>query len=136
MSDVFWDDKNIEILKKCYAEGLSSSQIAAKIPYATRNAVIGKIYRLGLMRDDKPKQPPKPRRAGAGAGTLARLKSFVANTDPGFVEVPANVTGIPISEREGAMCCWPLDGGTCCGAATVGFRKPYCAEHTDRARRA
>jgi hypothetical protein len=134
MTDVLWNEENVKILKECFAAGQSASQIAVKIPYATRNAVIGKINRLGLTRVAKLKQKSKPRRSGAG--TLARLKSFVAKADPGFVETPANVTGIPVSEREGAMCCWPLNGGTCCGAVTVGFRKPYCPGHTKMARRA
>lgn len=136
MTNVVWDDNNIEILKREHAAGLSSSQIAAQIPYATRNAIISKIHRLGLTRDDKPKQPPKPKPRCVGVPYhLRRFETIKANVDPGFVETPGNATGVPISEREGAMCCWPLDGDTCCGAATVGFRKPYCVKHARIARR-
>lgn len=44
-----WTDKNVELLRKLWAEGKSSSQIAKAIGgNMTRNAVIGKVHRLGL----------------------------------------------------------------------------------------
>jgi len=43
-----WTDERVELLKKLWAEGLSASQIAGKLGDVTRNAVIGKVHRLGL----------------------------------------------------------------------------------------
>ncbi len=43
-----WTDERVELLKKLWADGLSASQIAAKLGEVTRNAVIGKVHRLGL----------------------------------------------------------------------------------------
>jgi GcrA cell cycle regulator len=43
-----WDDGRIERLKKLWSDGLSASQIAAELGGVTRNAVIGKVHRLGL----------------------------------------------------------------------------------------
>ena len=43
-----WPLERTELLKKLYGEGLSASQIAGKLGGITRNAVIGKIHRLGL----------------------------------------------------------------------------------------
>lgn len=43
-----WNDERVELLKKLWAEGLSASQIAGRIGEVTRNAVIGKVHRLGL----------------------------------------------------------------------------------------
>ena len=43
-----WTDERVELLKKLWAEGLSASQIAARLGGVTRNAVIGKAHRLGL----------------------------------------------------------------------------------------
>ena len=42
-----WTDDRVEVLKKLWAEGLSASQIAARLGGVTRNAVIGKVHRLG-----------------------------------------------------------------------------------------
>src|SRR5512134_1496608 len=43
-----WTDERVELLKKLWAEGLSASQIASRLGGVTRNAVIGKVHRLGL----------------------------------------------------------------------------------------
>ena len=43
-----WTDERVELLKKYWSEGLSASQIASKLGGVTRNAVIGKVHRLGL----------------------------------------------------------------------------------------
>ena len=43
-----WTDERVELLKKMWAEGNSASQIAKELGAVTRNAVIGKVHRLGL----------------------------------------------------------------------------------------
>ena len=43
-----WTDERVETLKKMWAEGQSASQIAKELGAVTRNAVIGKVHRLGL----------------------------------------------------------------------------------------
>jgi GcrA cell cycle regulator len=43
-----------ESLKKMWLEGMSASQIAAEFGDVTRNAVIGKVHRLGLSGRGKP----------------------------------------------------------------------------------
>ena len=43
-----WTDDRVEILKKMWGEGKSASQIAKELGGVTRNAVIGKVHRLGL----------------------------------------------------------------------------------------
>ncbi len=43
-----WTDERVETLKRMWAEGQSASQIAKEIGGVTRNAVIGKVHRLGL----------------------------------------------------------------------------------------
>lgn len=67
-----WTDERVELLKKMWNEGHSASQIAKELGGVTRNAVIGKVHRLGLSNrngpeadataDAKPKaaaEPPK-----------------------------------------------------------------------------
>jgi GcrA cell cycle regulator len=43
-----WTDERVETLKTMWAEGKSASQIAKELGGITRNAVIGKVHRLGL----------------------------------------------------------------------------------------
>jgi GcrA cell cycle regulator len=57
-----WTDERVELLKKLWGDGLSASQIAAELGSVTRNAVIGKVHRLGLS--GRAKAPaPQPARA-------------------------------------------------------------------------
>src|SRR5580700_3480057 len=62
-----WTEERVENLKKLWGEGLSASQIAAELGGITRNAVIGKVHRLGLS--GRAKSPtsaaPRPRKARA-----------------------------------------------------------------------
>ena len=76
-----WTDERVELLKKMWGDGQSASQIAKELGGVTRNAVIGKVHRLGLSNrattasakpataskaeaksatEPKPKAAPKP----------------------------------------------------------------------------
>ena len=52
-----WTDERVELLKKLWIDGLSASQIAAELGNVTRNAVIGKVHRLGLSGRAKDAKP-------------------------------------------------------------------------------
>ena len=52
-----WTDDRVEILTKLWGEGLSASQIARELGDVTRNAVIGKVHRLGLAGRASPTRP-------------------------------------------------------------------------------
>jgi len=52
-----WTDERVETLKKMWAEGQSASQIAKELGGVTRNAVIGKVHRLGLSNRVGPGGP-------------------------------------------------------------------------------
>ena len=66
-----WTDDRVETLKKMWGEGQSASQIAKELGGVTRNAVIGKVHRLGLSNrattgtaaktEAKPKAKPAPK---------------------------------------------------------------------------
>lgn len=43
-----WTEERIGYLQRCWEEGYSCSQIASLMPPFTRNAIIGKVRRLGL----------------------------------------------------------------------------------------
>src|SRR5580698_4207458 len=64
-SSMSWTDERVELLKKLWSDGLSASQIAAELGGITRNAVIGKVHRLGLSGRAKSSSSasPRPRKA-------------------------------------------------------------------------
>lgn len=64
-----WTDDRVEVLKTMWGEGKSASQIAKELGGVTRNAVIGKVHRLGLSNRATTKtvvkDKPKPKEAAA-----------------------------------------------------------------------
>jgi len=145
-----WTDERVEQLKKLWSDGLSASQIAAELGGITRNAVIGKVHRLGLSGRAKSTSSAAPRqrkarasshmlRIGRGAirGNTALAQAYEVETEaePALIE---NV--IPIGQRRTILelteltCRWPIgDPGSgeffFCGGNTIAGL-PYCAYHS------
>ncbi|HUG60928.1 MAG TPA: GcrA family cell cycle regulator, partial [Methylomirabilota bacterium] len=64
-----WTDERVERLKSLWLEGLSASQIAAELGGVTRNAVIGKVHRLGLSGRTRPQvQSSRPQASARPKG--------------------------------------------------------------------
>ena len=71
-----WDAKDVGLLKKLWAVGQSAAQIARRLG-CSRNAVCGRLTRLGLKRGHKPptakpKIRPVPKRGPALLAACAR----------------------------------------------------------------
>ena len=69
-----WTDERVDLLRKLWTDGLSASQIAAELSNGiTRNAVIGKVHRLGLSGRVKANAPvvARPRVQQAAAAPRA-----------------------------------------------------------------
>ena len=105
-----WTDERVGTLKKMWGEGQSASQIAKELGGVTRNAVIGKVHRLGLSNragsgaaatkaapKDKPaaatKAPAKPKPAPKAAAPAPEKKE----------EPELDENGIPISAARRAI---------------------------------
>ena len=141
-----WTDERVELLKKLWADGLSASQIAAELGGITRNAVIGKVHRLGLSgRAKSPSsttpRPRKPRSSGhmlrvsrpAVRGNTALAYDYDLEPEPELVEIPMEQrkTLLQLNEH---TCRWPIgDPGSTefffCGGETAN-ELPYCAYHS------
>ena len=65
MTVLTWSEDRVEQLKKLWESGLSASQIAAELGNVTRNAVIGKVHRLGLSGRAKSPSSVAPRQRKA-----------------------------------------------------------------------
>jgi GcrA cell cycle regulator len=143
-----WTDERVELLRKLWADGLSASQIAAELGGITRNAVIGKVHRLGLSgRAKSPSSSaPRPRKTRAHPhmmrvsrpamrGNTALAHAYEYDTEPELID---NV--IPIGQRRTILelteetCRWPIgDPGNsdfffCGGQTLTGL--PYCSYHS------
>ena len=76
-----WTDERVETLKKMWGEGQSASQIAKELGGVTRNAVIGKVHRLGLSNRTGGATSAKPvakEKAASKANPKARSKAEAA----------------------------------------------------------
>ena len=75
-----WTDERVELLKKMWSEGQSASQIAKELGGVTRNAVIGKVHRLGLSNRTAGSAPAPA--ANAAAKPEVKPKPVKAETKP------------------------------------------------------
>jgi GcrA cell cycle regulator len=150
-----WSNERIELLQKLWLEGWSASRIAAELgDGTTRNAVIGKVFRLGLSG--------RSGNAGHGNPPAANHKQarrtvhrhsggpqIVGNTalvmHPLAIEVPlprqAREVVVPIADPvtildlSESMCRWPIGDPAqsdfrYCGAKKIPGQGPYCACHS------
>ncbi len=145
-----WTDERVEILKKLWLDGLSASQIAGELGSVTRNAVIGKVHRLGLSgrgqptssikRARRPRQsssvPRRPRRATSVGSAALKLDVDAA---PEYYLRPQEVVVIPIAKKLSIemltekTCKWPIgdpmhDDFHFCGHDSK-EDTPYCTYH-------
>ena len=100
-----WTEERVELLTKLWAEGLSASQIARSLGDVTRNAVIGKIHRLGLSGRATPTRSERPRHT-------ARRKSASKPVlvEPELIEeaVLADGNFATVLTLKDSMCKWPI----------------------------
>jgi GcrA cell cycle regulator len=100
-----WTDERVETLKKMWAEGQSASQIAKELGGVTRNAVIGKVHRLGLSNrvgGGASEEEPEVAVAPAPAATAAPPRAEPAAPKPAVVAEaprPAPERPAPAPER-------------------------------------
>lgn len=136
MTQLNWTDDRVEQVKNLWAEGLSASQIARVIGGVTRNAVIGKIHRLGLVGRASPSRSARPRLPMApNVSVRARIpEAPVVVEDPLVLEDGAHATILTINDR---MCRWPIGDPSehefhfCGRAPKAGL--PYCEGHARKA---
>jgi GcrA cell cycle regulator len=91
-----WDAEDVALLKKLWAVGQSAAQIARRLGYS-RNAVCGRLTRLGLKRGHKPPTAkPKivsmPKRKPALLAACARPVHKVVSTRKPVVRQPKEFT--------------------------------------------
>lgn len=83
-----WTDERVEILKRMWNEGQSASQIAKELGSVTRNAVIGKVHRLGLSNRVTPGAEPVEEKSEAVPDPAVAAVASPAAPEP-TPEMPA-----------------------------------------------
>lgn len=88
-----WSDERVEVLKKLWGEGQSASQIAKELGGVTRNAVIGKVHRLGLSNRTVAGKP-----AAAAAKPAAKKSAKPAAKTPPKAAAPKAKSAAPATK--------------------------------------
>ena len=153
-----WTEDRVERAKKMWTEGLSASQIAGRLGDVSRNAVIGKLHRLGLTAKiaERPthartkadyrksrnerlraERASKPKFGPSVTGDLNSLRKALENMDAepddsGTKRLVINHDD-PSRELKHTSCRWPLgDPGHedfhFCGRDKLDGL-PYCTHH-------
>jgi GcrA cell cycle regulator len=152
-----WTDERVALLRRLWEDGQSASKIAAQLGGVTRNAVIGKVHRLGLAgRARGGEEGP----AAAPPSKVVEIETAIAVVEtqapepvailshrpapdfpPPAAAVPIEPVAIPLSQRvtimdlRESMCRWPLGDPTTpefrfCGARSI-TGLPYCTHHAE-----
>ena len=138
-----WTDDRIERLKQMWSEGLSASQIAKSLGEVTRNAVIGKVHRLGLAGRITAPRVERPRPAAVTITVAApqqtarlpvpRVAAMRAEAVSEEMLEPMPENAVSVADLSASVCRWPLGD-----PATAEFRfcgrrakpgAPYCEAH-------
>ncbi|MBZ8133854.1 GcrA family cell cycle regulator [Afifella sp. IM 167] len=143
-----WTDERVDLLKKLWQEGLSASQIAGELGGVTRNAVIGKIHRLGLSGRGQPTSTIKRSRRARTAPAVRQRRTVTIGATAlqaeEEIEIAAEVRPthsvvVPISKRLSIeklterTCKWPIGDPSeedfyFCGCDSL-EGVPYCEYH-------
>jgi len=144
---VQWTKEEDDLLRKLHVElGLSASLVAEQIRGKTRNAVIGRIHRLGLPRRGQLSGPEQRRRVAKGRAKAVPgwVQRVDKKTQPPrlavepFVAPVTNETPMrTFADLQRGECHWPIgDPGTeafgYCGCKSIPGQS-YCENHRKRA---
>lgn len=133
-----WNDSaKVELAKSLFEAGATASQAAARIGGMTRNAIIGKWHRMGLVRAPKQRSLMRAKKPITRKEKIARTPKRLP---PTFFAEPlpppdtTDIARVALMDLERHHCRWPV------GEPTQGFcgckpypGLPYCEPHARRA---
>lgn len=142
-----WTDERVEKLKKLWGDGLSASECARHIGGMTRNAVIGKVTRLGLPGRKVKVRRPANDRYNTEDRRMERgdrpFKQAVKATKPNWRAEPlpdtpaTDVAQVAFDKLQDHHCRWPVGDPKHASFGYCGCKKveglPYCNAHARRA---
>ena len=136
-----WNQQKVENLKKLWNEGVATSQIGEQLGF-TKNAVIGKAFRLGLERRQNSRKKTAHsqsthsvtmyRETSSPSHSQMTQKKDVARRREKF-SFKKSIVGTGSFKS----CQWPIgdplkEGFHYCGGQNIPT-KPYCIEHYKKA---
>lgn len=159
MGNILWTEERAAMAMANCKSGMSMSDNAKLLGGVSRNAVIGKLHRMGYWpgksaakaKEDRPSMPrrPKVKMIGVNRATAAKRKLIakvragdeeIALAGDGVRELPADQSAFAVSFMavSDTQCRWPLGepsqaGFMFCGDKIMGGKSvsecAYCARH-------
>jgi GcrA cell cycle regulator len=135
-----WNQQKVDDLKKLWNEGVATSQIGEQLGF-TKNAVIGKAFRLGLERRQnsrkKTSQPNSFSSATLYRETAAASSSAAIKREPVRRREKFSFKKSIVGTGNFKSCQWPIgdpleEGYHYCGGQNIPT-KPYCIDHYKKA---
>src|SRR5262245_33428553 len=149
-----WTDERTAALRKMWRDGLTARQCADSLGGLTRNAILGKVYRMRLpLRNLMPQESrrsrlqresvePRTKRIDSriAANAVRRMRPPVMEpTEPCDLRPDQSPYAVPFIERREGQCAWPLwidatpvDQRMVCGApqrVTGAGARCWCSRH-------
>ena len=136
-----WNQQKVDDLKKLWNEGVATSRIGEQLGF-TKNAVIGKAFRLGLERRQN------SRKKTSHSQSVSSVTMYRETSTPGHSQIAPKKEVTRRREKfsfkksivgTGSFksCQWPIgdpleEGFHYCGGQNIPT-KPYCIEHYKKA---
>lgn len=139
-----WTEERVAELKRLWLEGQSASQVARQLGGVSRNAVIGKVHRMGLAGRDPPATPRalgglSPSRGKSGAAAASVRRRIARPNQPSIpraprIELTPTATLLTLTPNG---CRWPIGdpqepGFGFCGRLRTD-QVSYCRHHAQAA---
>lgn len=123
-----WTEPKVEQAKALWALGMSAQFIADQIGAPTRNSVMGKLNRLGLLGYKKKEQSMRKK----AEALVKQKRQSVLRVPPEMIE-PVVVLNpeeykCDIFQLKDTKCHWLRDDALYCGLP-VRVGAPYCLDH-------
>jgi GcrA cell cycle regulator len=144
-----WTEERVERLKELYKDpSRSLTEIAAELGGGlSRNAVVGKVHRLGLPLRGGGRRVGDRKATPVGSIAFKVIRAIKAKrngTDapdvplPEIKEAQAEARHVGLLDLKPGECRWPYGSGpfTFCGCAVAAPSLPYCLAHTAQSMKA
>ena len=135
-----WNQQKVEDLKKLWNEGVATSRIGEQLGF-TKNAVIGKAFRLGLERRQNSRKKTSNTASFATTNLYREAStpssSITTKRDPVRRREKFSFKKSIVGTGSFKSCQWPIgdplkEGFHYCGCQNIPT-KPYCIEHYKKA---
>ncbi len=134
-----WNQQKVDDLKKLWNEGVATSRIGEQLGF-TKNAVIGKAFRLGLERRQNSR---KKTTQSHQVSSATMYRESISSTQPSVKKEPTrrrekfSFKKSIVGTGNFKSCQWPIgdpleEGFHYCGAQNIPT-KPYCIDHYKKA---